>query len=295
VYSGNEPATVDRVIETTNKDGVRVVTLVTRTTRSPAMGDKFSSRHGQKGVCGMMYRSEDMPWVCGGKNAGVKPMIIVNPHGFPSRMTLGQPMEGIAAKAGCEMGKMMNGTAHNGDTMEEYSRILAAQGLKPNGKETMVDPFTGEMIEADIYLVPTFYEALKHIAIDKIHARGTGPVQCLCRQPTEGKGKSGGMRLGEMERDALIAHGASHVMIDRLFLHSDPNKTYICSRCGMMGTQPSADGSTPAHCNLCETDEGVLPIGMPKAMELMDQELLSATVALRMEITPPDPDGFSIF
>ncbi|KVH89535.1 DNA-directed RNA polymerase, subunit 2 [Cynara cardunculus var. scolymus] len=208
----SETGMVDQVLLTTNADGLRFVKVRVRSVRIPQIGDKFSSRHGQKGTVGMTYTQEDMPWTV----EGITPDIIVNPHAIPSRMTIGQLIE-------CIMGKVDN-----------ISRALHKCGYQMRGFETMYNGHTGRRLTAMIFLGPTYYQRLKHMVDDKIHSRGRGPVQILTRQPAEGRSRDGGLRFGEMERDCMIAHGAAHFLKERLFDQSDAYRVHVCERCGLI-------------------------------------------------------------
>ena len=188
-----------------NKNERHLMKLRIRSTRRPELGDKFSSRHGQKGVIGHIVPQEDMPF----SDLGICPDIIMNPHGFPSRMTVGKMIELIAGKAGVLEGKLKYGTAfgeHSGaaNDVDGCSQILLAKGFNYLGKDFMTSGITGEPISAYIFSGPIYYQKLKHMVMDKMHARARGPRQVLTRQPTEGRSREGGLRLGEMERDCLI-------------------------------------------------------------------------------------------
>ncbi|KAH9929477.1 beta and beta-prime subunits of DNA dependent RNA-polymerase [Fomitopsis serialis] len=189
-------------------------------------GDKFSSRHGQKGVCGLIVNQEDMPF----NDQGIVPDTIMNPHGFPSRMTVGKMIELLAGKysrflsinaAGVLAGKLQYGTAFGGSKVEDMSRILIENGFSYAGKDMLTSGITGEPLEAYVYFGPIYYQKLKHMVMDKMHARARGPRATLTRQPTEGRSREGGLRLGEMERDCLIGYGATQLLLERLMISSD--------------------------------------------------------------------------
>lgn len=177
--------------------------------RRPELGDKLSSRHGQKGVCGLIVPEEDMPF----SETGWRPDLIMNPHGYPSRMTVGKLLQLIGGKAGCLKGVKHYGTAFAGDKLEDLCNILMENGYSYSGKDTLISGTTGEYINCYVFSGPIFYQRLKHMVADKIHARSTGKVTVLTRQPTEGRSKEGGLRLGEMERDCLLGFGAGEVLL----------------------------------------------------------------------------------
>ncbi|CAL9155029.1 unnamed protein product, partial [Musa hybrid cultivar] len=216
----SESGMVDQVLLTTNADGLRFVKVRMRSVRIPQIGDKFSSRHGQKGTVGMTYTQEDMPWTV----EGITPDIIVNPHAIPSRMTIGQLIECIMGKVAAHMGKEGDATPFTDVTC----------GYQMRGFETMYNGHTGRKLTAMIFLGPTYYQRLKHMVDDKIHSRGRGPVQILTRQPAEGRSRDGGLRFGEMERDCMIAHGAAHFLKERLFDQSDAYRVHVCEKCGLI-------------------------------------------------------------
>ena len=195
-YKGPEPVYVDKVLLTSNEFDDFLIKVLLRSTRRPELGDKFSSRHGQKGVCGLIVGQEDLPF----SDSGVVPDLVMNPHGFPSRMTVGKVMELLAGKAALMDGRLKDGTAFAGDRVTAVSELLLQAGYSYSGKDLLTSGITGESIEAFIYTGPVFYQKLKHMVIDKMHARARGPRATLTRQPTEGRQRDGGLRLGEMER-----------------------------------------------------------------------------------------------
>ncbi|CAF5179939.1 unnamed protein product, partial [Rotaria magnacalcarata] len=180
---------------TSNHEDMFIVKLLTRQTRRPEIGDKFSSRHGQKGVCGLIVQQEDMPF----NDYGMCPDIIMNPHGYPSRMTIGKLIELLGGKAGVLEGKFHYGTAFGGDKIVDLSKVLIDRGFNYLGKDVLTSGLTGEPLQSYIFFGPIFYQKLKHMVQDKMHARARGPRSILTRQPTEGRSRDGGLRLGEME------------------------------------------------------------------------------------------------
>jgi DNA-directed RNA polymerase II subunit RPB2 len=236
----NETTQVSAVIKTVGKDDRAIAIVQTRSWRPPEIGDKLSSHHGQKGVIGMVYRQEDMPFT----SDGVVPDLIVNPHGFPSRMTLGQQLEMILGKAVAVSGLSAagEGTAFQNDMhwerredrIEATYELLKQYGFQPEGKETMYNGFTGERLQATVFICPVQYQRLKHMVCEKIHSRSRGPCAMLTRQPTEGRSRDGGLRVGEMEVDNMISHGAAELTKDRLFEQSDAYEVHFCTKCGLL-------------------------------------------------------------
>ena len=291
VYYGDERAIVDRVISTCNRDGMKSKRVVLRSYRIPQVGDKFSSRHGQKGTIGTLMNPEDMPFVAAGPNAGMVPTIIVNPHAMPSRMTIGQLVESLLGSVGCKLGKFGDGTPFRGVSFESICDELQKAGYQRDGHERMINGMTGEMMEADIFIGPVFYQRLKHMVEDKIHARTRGPSQIMTRQPVEGRARQGGLRMGEMERDCIIAHGASSVLKDRLLYASDYFVMPICSDCGHIADNKhdtqfgdTVHGKTP-FCRKCES-ENVYMVETPYAWKLLVQELNSIGISIKQNVGP---------
>lgn len=190
-YRNNEPSYIDRVLVSVNEEDTTIVKLLLRQTRRPEIGDKFSSRHGQKGVVGLVVEQEDMPF----NECGICPDIIMNPHGYPSRMTVGKLIELLAGKAGLVEGKFHYGTAFGGSKVDDVCEELVKHGYNYQGKDFFYSGITGEPLEAYIYSGPVYYQKLKHMVQDKIHARGRGPRAVLTRQPTEGRSRDGGCVL----------------------------------------------------------------------------------------------------
>lgn len=223
------PSTIDRVIVMNNNSNVStIVKTMFRQVRSPELGDKLSSRHGQKGVVGLIVPQEDMPF----SEVGWCPDLIMNPHGFPSRMTVGKMIELIAGKSACLDGRIKYGTAFGGDKIQDIGEILVRNGFNYSGKDCLISGITGEYLDCYVFSGPIFYQRLKHLVADKIHARASGSVTTLTRQPLEGRAKGGGLRLGEMERDCLIGYGASNLLLERLLISSDLYYSFVCNSCG---------------------------------------------------------------
>lgn len=225
-----ENGIVDQVLLSTNSDGLRFVKVRMRTTKIPQIGDKFASRHGQKGTIGITYRQEDMPFT----SEGVVPDLIINPHAIPSRMTIAHLIECQLSKVSSLRGFEGDATPFTEVTVDSVSRLLREHGYQSRGFEVMYNGHTGRKLVAQVFLGPTYYQRLRHMVDDKIHARARGPVQILTRQPVEGRARDGGLRFGEMERDCMISHGASAFLKERLFEVSDAFRVHICDICGLM-------------------------------------------------------------
>jgi DNA-directed RNA polymerase II subunit RPB2 len=225
-----ESGIVDRVLVSTNADGRRFGKVRVRTTKIPQIGDKFASRHGQKGTIGITYRTEDMPFT----SEGVVPDLIINPHAIPSRMTIAHLIECQLSKVSSLRGFEGDATPFTEVTVDSVSRLLREHGYQSRGFEVMYNGHTGRKLVAQVFLGPTYYQRLRHMVDDKIHARARGPVQIMTRQPVEGRARDGGLRFGEMERDCMISHGASAFLKERLFEVSDAFRVHICEICGLM-------------------------------------------------------------
>ncbi|MEM1946216.1 MAG: DNA-directed RNA polymerase subunit B [Candidatus Caldarchaeum sp.] len=225
----SESGTVESIFVTINADGNKLVKAKVRSTCFAEIGDKFSSRHGQKGVVGMFFPQEDMPYT----KDGVVPDLLVDPHAFPSRMTIGQLIESLAGKVGSIKAELVDGTPFLGKSLEELRAELESLGFKSSGREILYNGVTGRALEAEVFVGVVYYQRLHHLVRDKIHARSRGQVQMLTRQPTEGRSRGGGLKFGEMERDCLIAYGASYLLLDRLLEQSDKYTAYFCEKCGL--------------------------------------------------------------
>ncbi|KAJ0247166.1 DNA-directed RNA polymerase II subunit 2 [Hirschfeldia incana] len=272
----SESGMVDQVLLTTNADGLKFVKVRVRSVRIPQIGDKFSSRHGQKGTVGMTYTQEDMPWTI----EGVTPDIIVNPHAIPSRMTIGQLIECIMGKVAAHMGKEGDATPFTDVTVDNISKALHKCGYQMRGFERMYNGHTGRPLPAMIFIGPTYYQRLKHMVDDKIHSRGRGPVQILTRQPADGRSRDGGLRFGEMERDCMIAHGAASFLKERLFDQSDAYRVHVCETCGLIAIANLKKNIF--ECRRCKNTTDVVQVHIPYACKLLFQELMSMAIAPRM-------------
>jgi DNA-directed RNA polymerase II subunit RPB2 len=275
----NDTGHIDLNYQGVNADGYRFCKVRLRKYRKPTVGDKVSSRHGQKGTIGMVYRQQDMPF----SKEGIVPDIIINPHAIPSRMTIGQMMECIMGKACCQLGTMGDATPFNGATVEDLAEVLESYGMERYGNEVLYDGRTGVQITTEIFMGPTFYQRLKHMVEDKMHTRGgNGPVVMLTRQPAEGRARNGGLRFGEMERDAIVAHGASAFLKERMLDVSDNYRVFVCRKCGMLCV--ANPEKNIYKCTHCKNSADITQARIPYSMKLLLQELMTMAIAPRIVI-----------
>jgi len=261
-----EKGKVDAVFITTDNEGNKIVQVRSRDERNPELGDKFSTPHGQKGVVGLIVPEENIPF----SSNGMRPDVIFNPHSIPSRMTVGYLIELLAGKTAATSGSIVDSTPFSSQPPAEFEKQLIDLGFRADGKETFYDGITGKMMDAKIYIGNMYYLKLKYMVANKIHARAFGKVTLLTRQPVEGRSKGGALRLGEMEKDAIVGHGASLLLKERF--DSDKIVVHICTKCGSIAIIDRLRKQN--ICPLCSSNE-VEPIEISYAFKLLIEELMS--------------------
>ncbi len=273
----NECGFVDKIYKNRNGEGYNFTKIRMRQDRMPEIGDKFATRHAQKGTTGMILNPEDMPQTA----SGIVPDIIMNPHAIPSRMTIGQLMETLLSKLGCMAGCLGDASPFNGTTIDEIAAHLRDNyGMEPYGNEIMYNGYTGRMMETSIFIGPCYYQRLRHCSADKMHSRASGPLVMLTRQPAEGRAREGGLRFGEMERDCVVAHGMAEFTKERLMECSDSFSCYSCKCCGLLAIA-NAEQSIWA-CRGCGNSTEFSHINIPYATKLLLQELETMNIGSRM-------------
>ena len=272
----HEESYVDKNYIETNGDGYNFCKVRIRNFRKPVIGDKFSSRHGQKGTIGNIIPEQDMPFTAN----GLKPDIIINPHAIPSRMTIAQLKETLLGKVLLEMGLFGDGTSFGEFDISNIIDKLNDLGYESKGNELMYNALTGEQLTMNIFIGPAFYQRLKHMVNDKQHSRSIGPMVNLTRQPAEGRSRDGGLRFGEMERDCMISHGASRFTKGRIYDASDAFSVFVCNKCGLIA---SFNNKEHIHyCNTCGNRNDFKYVEIPYACKLMFQELITMNIAPRI-------------
>ena len=261
----------DNYFNNTNADGYTFAKVKIRNYREPTIGDKLSSKHGQKGSIGMMYSQEDMPFTA----SGLVPDIIINPHAIPSRMTIAQLVETILGKACTSLGKYGNATPFNDVSIDDIGDVLEHEcNLERNGNEIMYNSRTGEQMKTSIFIGPTYYQRLKHMVNDKIHSRSSnGPIVLLTRQPAEGRARDGGLRLGEMEVECNWGHGCMNFLKERFMECSDNYRIFVCKKCG---NNANINPQKNIYiCTVCQNKTNFSEIRIPFACKLLFQEIQS--------------------
>lgn len=311
----NEKGFVDAVYHDIQND-LQFVKIRIRTPKRPELGDKFCSRHGQKGVIGMVFPHEDMPF----SKDGVVPDIIINPHAIPSRMTIGQFIECIFGKVSCVEGLIGNGTAFERPNLDMLKRTLEANGFNGSGDEVLYNGHTGKQMEVSIFIGPTYYQRLVHQVSGKMYSRDSdGPVNPLTKQPLGGRAVGGGIRIGEMERDALISHGVSSFLKESLYNRADGivNKKesvlHVCTSCGLPAiVNESANIRNCYNCNptvhtnkkveqqvestihqITDTGSSFTTVRVPHTFKLFLQEIRSMGIVARLCTSNDKPKVYS--
>ena len=276
VYRTNEETYIDKNFIDRNGDGYNFCKVRLRSMRKPVIGDKFSSRHGQKGTIGNIIPEQDMPFT----SEGLKPDIIINPHAIPSRMTIAQLKETLLGKVLLQLGLFGDGTSFGEFDIKDICSELSKNNFESNGNELLYDGLSGSQIETSIFIGPCFYQRLKHMVADKQHSRSIGPMVNLTRQPAEGRSRDGGLRFGEMERDATISHGASNFTKERIYDVSDKFQVFTCNMCGMI---VSYNDTVHIHeCKTCKNTINFSKVNIPYSCKLLFQELITMNIAPRI-------------
>lgn len=270
-----ETGTVDAVFITQDKEGNKIIQVRTRELRVPEIGDKFSVPHGQKGIVGMLAPEQDIPFTV----SGIRPDIMFNPHGIPSRMTVGYLMDILGGKVAALSGKIIDASAFSGETVDSLENNLKKLGFRENGKEIMYHGITGQKMPVKIFVGNMFYLKLKYMVADRMHARASGKIALLTRQPIEGRARGGALRLGEMEQEALVGHGASLLLKERY--DSDKVLIHICSKCGSIVIDDQIHNKKV--CSLCHSNQ-VEPIEVSYAFKLLIEELQGLHLLTKFEL-----------
>ncbi|MBI4158747.1 DNA-directed RNA polymerase subunit B [Candidatus Woesearchaeota archaeon] len=265
-----EGGVVDMVVITENEEGNKVVQIRLRHQRIPEIGDKFASRHGQKGVVGMVIDEENMPFSA----SGITPDIIFSPHSIPGRMTISHLIEVVAGKVGSLAGRYIDGTTFDVEKESDLRKELVQLGFRENGTEVFYNGMTGEKFKARIFVGNMYYLRLKHMVANKLHARASGRIQLLTRQPIEGRARGGGLRVGEMEKDCFVAHGASLLLKERF--DSDKTIVYVCEKCGMLAVNDTFKDIK--QCLKCGSNVEITAIELSYAFKLLMDELKSLCI-----------------
>jgi DNA-directed RNA polymerase beta subunit len=276
IFKTTEETYIDKNYIDRNGEGYNFAKVRLRTVRKPVIGDKFSSRHGQKGTIGNIIPECDMPFT----STGIKPDIIINPHAIPSRMTIGQLKETILGKVLLELGLFGDGTSFGDFSVADICEQLIKVGYEAHGNELLYNGLTGEQHECSVFMGPVFYQRLKHMVNDKAHSRSNGPMVNLTRQPAEGRSRDGGLRFGEMEKDAMVSHGAARFTRGRMYDASDKYSVHVCKKCGLIASYN--DKMHIHHCRTCDNRTDFAYIEIPYACKLIFQELNTMNIIPRL-------------
>lgn len=276
IYRTAEETYVDKNYIDRNGEGYNFAKIRLRTVRKPVIGDKFSSRHGQKGTIGNIIPEADIPFTANGQ----KPDIIINPHAIPSRMTIGQLKETVLGKVLVELGLFGDGTSFGEFDVKDICKYLLDAGYEAHGNELLYNGLTGEQHECSIFMGPVFYQRLKHMVNDKSHSRSIGPMVNLTRQPAEGRSRDGGLRFGEMEKDAMVSHGAARFTRGRMYDVSDKYSVHVCKKCGLIASYNNE--MHIHHCRTCDNRADFAYVEIPYACKLLFQELITMNIAPRV-------------
>jgi DNA-directed RNA polymerase beta subunit len=271
VIRQGEEGFLDSILDTMTTDGVRIIKIRIRIPRVPEIGDKFASSTAQKGTCGIVYSDEDMPK----DKDGISPDLIINPHAIPSRMTINMLIEMCLNLVGCKLGLEMDATPFEHENIEKELEDWAKKAGIDFYTTKMYSGFTGELIPQKVFIAPCFYQRLKHMVADKIHARVAGPLDTLTHQPVAGRARDGGLRFGEMERDCVLSHGSTRILKENLFDKSDKFTIPICKKCGNVPDKRT-------FCTSCHNEDDIEIKNMPYATKLLCQELEAMGLKLKI-------------
>ena len=277
IFKSNVSGVIDRIhTGVYNSEGYEMYNVRVRMQRKLIAGDKMTNRHGQKGTVGITYQQKDMPFT----ESGIIPDLILNPCGYPSRMCLGQFIECLASKEAAEMCHFVDGTPFNNYDINNLPEVMKKLGYSPYGTEKMYCGLTGRKMDVEIFIGPVFTIRLKHMVLDKVHGRARGPRQALTRQPLEGRSRDGGLKIGEMEKDAMVAHGMGQFIKERLMETSDITKVYVCDECGMFAAK--VIDKDYYKCKGCHNSTRISAVVIPYACKLLFQELTSVNILPRI-------------
>ena len=279
IYKDNYTCRVDNIENTVNADGYQMNRVKLRHLRIPIIGDKYTSRHGQKSTCGIIIDKAEMPV----SKEGIVPDIIINPHAIPSRMTIGQILEMLTGKVGALEGEFIDGTPFEEIDMKSIREKLKKHNYREDGYETLYCGITGKPYKSAIYMGPCYYIKLKQLVLDKLHARSMGPLNNITRQPPQGKSKNGGSRMGEMEKDCLLSHGSASFLKERFVKCSDQYVVHICSECGLFASKVK-NHDQQFWCQKCNSYNNIYSVTIPYALKLVVQELRSINIGMSFNL-----------